>query len=161
MRAFLTLLLYLTGAFAISCSRNDGSRSEKRVPILAPDAATASMKPDSPVAIQSANFGGSRSEVLISFIDQKQYAPERLAIVVRFFTRSPNGLVPTTQKAKSDMSSWGMDAAKNQIHQLRMSNVEDFARVTVDVDICSKENTLDQANEGHLASKSFDVVDGK
>ena len=161
MRTFIKLLLYLTGTFAISCSRNDGSRSENHVPILAPDATTATINPDSPVAIQGATFGGSRSEVVITFIDQKQYDAKNLAIGVRFFTRSPNGLVPTTQKAKSDMSSWGMDAAKNQIHQLRMSNVEDFARVTVDVDICSKENTLDPANEGHLASKSFDVVDGK
>lgn len=161
MRAIITLLLYLTGAFEISCNRNHGSRSENHVPVLVLDAASASTKPDSPVAIQGATFAGSRQEVVISFIDQKEYDPKNLLIIVQFFIRSPSGLVPITQPGKSDMTSWSADVAKNQTHQLRILGVGDFDRMTVDVDISTSEETLETANEGYPASKSFDVVGAK
>ena len=154
MREFITLLLYLAAAFAISCSRKHGQHlGENQLPILTPEAASTSTKPDSPVTIQGATFGRSRHEVVVSFTDRKQYNPEDLLIHVQFFTQTPNGLAPITQVAKSDMTSWDSNVAKNQTHKLRISEVGDFARMTVDVHI----SDMATVNEEHVASKSFDV----
>jgi len=161
MKAIITLLFYLTGTLAISCSRSQEKRIENHVPVLAPDAASASTKPNSPVAIQGATFGGSRHELVISFNDQKEYDPKNLAIQVQFFTRGPNGLVPITKGCKPDMTSWGNEVAKNHTHQLRLSEVEDFARMKVDVQITSSENTQVTTIEEDTASKAFDVVEAK
>lgn len=161
MKSIITPLLYLATVLLISCNRNHGSQSENHVPVLVLDAASASIKPDSPVVIQGATFGGSRHEVVISFIDQKEYDPKDLSVIVQFFIRSPSGMVPMTQAAKSDMTSWSADVAKNQTHQLRILGVGDFDRMTVDVDISTSENTMETANEGYPASKSFDVVQAK
>lgn len=161
MKAIVTPLLYLTTVLLISCNRNQGSGNKNHVPVLVLDPASASIKPDSPIAIQGATFGGSRQEVVVSFIDQKEYDPKDLLINVQFFIRTPRGLVPMTQAAKSEMTSWGADAAKNQTHQLRILKVGDFDRMTVDIDIRPSKNTMETAFEGYSVSKSFDVVGAK